>query len=112
LEFKVRLGEHHLQQNDIIQVLQQVDRCNKEVSHSTRNSQLQHAEHNIQHEPPPYICVENIFQHGGLPSSIIPFYLDEEAFNKEVMSWPRFKHNPHKLGMNYFLPAELLKKIG
>jgi hypothetical protein len=40
------------------------------------------------------------------------FYLDEEAFNKEVMSWPRVKRNQCKLGMHYIFPAELLKKKG
>jgi hypothetical protein len=43
---------------------------------------------------------------------MLPFYLDEEAFDKEVMSWPGVKHNPHKSGMHYLLPTELLKKRG
>jgi hypothetical protein len=43
---------------------------------------------------------------------MLSFYLDEEAFDKEVMSWPGVKHNPHKSGMHYLLPAELLKKKG
>jgi hypothetical protein len=37
-------------------------------------------------------------------SRMLPFYLDEEAFDKEVMSWPGVKHNPHKSGMHYILP--------
>jgi hypothetical protein len=41
---------------------------------------------------------------------MLPFYLDEEAFDKEVMSWPGVKHNPRKSGMHYILPMELLKK--
>jgi hypothetical protein len=40
------------------------------------------------------------------------FYLDEEALDKEVMSWPRVKHNPHNLGMHYVFPAEMLNKKG
>jgi hypothetical protein len=43
---------------------------------------------------------------------LLPFYLDEEAFDKEVMSWPGVKHNPRKSGMHYLLPPELLKKRG
>jgi hypothetical protein len=42
----------------------------------------------------------------------LPFYLDEEAFDKEVMSWPGVKRNPHKSSMHYLLPPELLKKKG
>jgi len=38
------------------------------------------------------------------------FYLDEEAFDKEVMSWLGVKHSPCKSGMHYILPVELLKK--
>jgi hypothetical protein len=41
---------------------------------------------------------------------MLPFYLDEEAFDKEVMSWPGVKHGPRKSGMHYIFPAELLKK--
>jgi hypothetical protein len=43
---------------------------------------------------------------------MLPFYLDEEAFDKEVMSWPGVKCNPCKSGMHYLLPMELLKKKG
>jgi hypothetical protein len=45
-------------------------------------------------------------------SCMLPFYLDEEAFQKEVMSWPGVKRNPHKSEMHYILPEELLKKRG
>jgi hypothetical protein len=45
-------------------------------------------------------------------SKMLLFYLDEEAFNKEVMLWLGVKHNPHKLGMHYILPNELLNKKG
>jgi hypothetical protein len=45
-------------------------------------------------------------------SRFLPFYLDEEAFDKEVMSWNGVKCNPHKSGMHYLLPPELLKKKG
>jgi hypothetical protein len=45
-------------------------------------------------------------------SRILLFYLDEEAFDKEVMSWPRVKHNLRKSGMHYVFLAELLKKKG
>jgi hypothetical protein len=38
-------------------------------------------------------------------SCMLPFYLDEEAFDKEVMSWPGVKRNPHKSGMHYVLPV-------
>jgi hypothetical protein len=41
---------------------------------------------------------------------MLPFYLDEEAFDKEVMSWPGVKHGQRKSGMHYIFPAELLKK--
>jgi hypothetical protein len=41
---------------------------------------------------------------------MLPFYLDEEAFDKEVMSWPGVKRGPHKSGMHYIFPVELLKK--
>jgi hypothetical protein len=43
---------------------------------------------------------------------MLPFYLDEEAFDKEVMSWHGFKCNPRKSGMHYVLLIELLKKKG
>jgi hypothetical protein len=43
---------------------------------------------------------------------MLPFYLDEEAFNKDVMSWPRVKLNPCKSGIHYLLSMELLKKKG
>jgi hypothetical protein len=36
--------------------------------------------------------------------------LNEEAFDKEVMSWPRVKHGPHKSRMHYILSVELSKK--
>jgi hypothetical protein len=42
----------------------------------------------------------------------LPFYLDEEAFDKELMSWNGVKRNPCKSGMHYVLPLELLKKKG
>jgi hypothetical protein len=45
-------------------------------------------------------------------SRMLSFYLDEEAFDKEVMSWPGVKRNPCKSGMHYILPVELLKKKG
>jgi hypothetical protein len=45
-------------------------------------------------------------------SWMLSFYLDEEAFDKEVMSWPGVKHNPRKSGMHYVFPTELLKKKG
>jgi hypothetical protein len=41
---------------------------------------------------------------------MLPFYLDEEAFDREVMSWPGVKRNPHKSGMHYTFPMEMLKK--
>jgi hypothetical protein len=43
---------------------------------------------------------------------LLPFYLDEESFDKEVMSWPGVKHNPHKSGMHYLLPPKIRKKKG
>jgi hypothetical protein len=43
---------------------------------------------------------------------LLPFYLDEETFDKEFMSWTEVKRNPCKFGMDYLLPAELLKKKG
>jgi hypothetical protein len=45
-------------------------------------------------------------------SWMLSFYLDEEAFDKEVMSWPGVKCNPCKSGMHYVFPSELLKKKG
>jgi hypothetical protein len=42
----------------------------------------------------------------------LTFYLDEEAFEKEVMSWPGVKHNPRKSSMHYLLPPNILKKKG
>jgi hypothetical protein len=45
-------------------------------------------------------------------SSMLSFYLDEEAFDKEAMSWLGVKCNLCKLGMHYIFPAELLKKKG
>jgi hypothetical protein len=45
-------------------------------------------------------------------SHMLPFYLDEDAFNKEVMLWLGVKRNPHKLGMHYVLPTDMLKKRG
>jgi hypothetical protein len=38
---------------------------------------------------------------------MLPFYLDEV-----VMSWPGVKCNPHKSGMHYVMPVELLNKRG
>jgi hypothetical protein len=43
---------------------------------------------------------------------MLSFYMGEETFNKEVMSWLGVKHNPRKSGMHYILPVELLKKKG
>jgi hypothetical protein len=43
---------------------------------------------------------------------MLPFYLDEEAFDKEVMSSPGVKCNPCKLGMHYVVPTNMLKKKG
>jgi hypothetical protein len=43
---------------------------------------------------------------------LLPFYLDQETFDKEVMSWNGCKCNPHKFGMHYLLPTELFKKKG
>jgi hypothetical protein len=45
-------------------------------------------------------------------SRMLSFYLDEEAFDKEVMSWLGMKRNPRKSGMHYILPAKMLKKKG
>jgi hypothetical protein len=38
------------------------------------------------------------------------FYLDEEAFDKEVLSWTGVKHGPRNSGMHYIFLVELLKK--
>jgi hypothetical protein len=43
---------------------------------------------------------------------MLSFYLHEEAFDKEVMSWPGVKCNPHKSRMHYVFPTEMLKKKG
>jgi len=45
-------------------------------------------------------------------SWMLLFYLDEEEFNKEVMSWPGVKRNPRKSGMHYAFPIGLLKNKG
>jgi hypothetical protein len=45
-------------------------------------------------------------------SRMFPLYFYEEAFDKEVMSWPGVKHNPCKSGMYYVLPVKMLKKKG
>jgi hypothetical protein len=45
-------------------------------------------------------------------SRMLSFYLDKESFDKEVMLWPGFKCNSHKLEMHYILPIKLLKKKG
>jgi hypothetical protein len=42
----------------------------------------------------------------------LPFYLDEKSFDNEVLSWVGVKCNPHKSGMHYLLPPEILKKKG
>jgi hypothetical protein len=39
-------------------------------------------------------------------TQMLPFYLDEEAFDKEFMSWTGVR----KSGMHYIFPMELLKK--
>jgi hypothetical protein len=51
------LGEHNLQQHDVLQVVQWAYRCNAEVVHSTGAPQLQHEEHHFQHEPTSYVCM-------------------------------------------------------
>jgi hypothetical protein len=43
---------------------------------------------------------------------MMSFYLYEEAFEKEVMSWLGVKRNLHNSGMHYLLPMDLLKKKG
>jgi hypothetical protein len=45
-------------------------------------------------------------------SRMFPFYLDEEAFDKEVILWPGFKHNLRKSRMHYIFHAKILKKKG
>jgi hypothetical protein len=45
-------------------------------------------------------------------SRMMSFYLDEKAFDKEVMSWLRVKCNLHKSRIHYIFPIELLKKKG
>jgi hypothetical protein len=45
-------------------------------------------------------------------SWMFSFYLDEEAFDKEVMSWPGVKHNPCKSGMHYLLPSGAIEEEG
>jgi hypothetical protein len=45
-------------------------------------------------------------------SRMVSFYQDEEAFNKEVMSWSGVKRNPCKSGIHYILHVDLLKKKG
>jgi hypothetical protein len=41
---------------------------------------------------------------------MLPFYLDEEAFDKEFMSWPGVKCGQRKSGMHYICVVEMLKK--
>jgi hypothetical protein len=41
---------------------------------------------------------------------MLSFYLDDEAFDKEVMSWLGIKRGSRKTGMHYILPAEMIKK--
>jgi hypothetical protein len=45
-------------------------------------------------------------------SRFLPFYLDEETFEKEVMSWTCIRCNPRNSGMHYLFPIEILKKNG
>jgi len=45
-------------------------------------------------------------------SCMFPFYLDKEAFDKEVMSWLGVKCNPCNSRMHYLFLAELQKKRG
>jgi hypothetical protein len=40
----------------------------------------------------------------------LPFYLDEEILDKEVMSWSGVKHNPHKLGMHYLFVVRVVEE--
>jgi hypothetical protein len=42
----------------------------------------------------------------------LPFYVDEEIFDKEVMSWTDVKRNPHKYGMHYLFPARDFEEKG
>jgi hypothetical protein len=43
---------------------------------------------------------------------MLSFYLDKEAFDKEVMSWPGVKRNQQNSGMHYIFPVKILKKKG
>jgi hypothetical protein len=43
-------------------------------------------------------------------SRMLSFYLDEEAFDKELMSWTGVKCNLCKSGMHYILPTKMMKK--
>jgi len=45
-------------------------------------------------------------------SRMVSFYLDEEAFDKEVMLWQGVKCNLCKSGMHYISPIEMMKKKG
>jgi hypothetical protein len=45
-------------------------------------------------------------------SRLLPFYINEETFDKEFVSWTSVKCNPRKSSMHYLLPPELLKKKG
>jgi hypothetical protein len=45
-------------------------------------------------------------------SRMLSFHLDEEAFDKEVTSWTRFKCNPRNLRMDYVFPVDFLKNKG
>jgi hypothetical protein len=45
-------------------------------------------------------------------SRMLSFYLDKEAFDKDLMLWSGVKHNSHKSGMHYIMSIELLKKKG
>jgi hypothetical protein len=45
-----------------------------------------------------------------LYTRILSFYLDEEAFEKEVMSWLGVKRNPCKSRMHYIMATKLLRK--
>jgi hypothetical protein len=48
-------------------MVQQVARRNTKVAHSIGIAQLQHMEHCLQHEPPPYIHVVEVYQQRGIP---------------------------------------------
>jgi hypothetical protein len=45
-------------------------------------------------------------------SLMLMFYLDEEAFEKEVMSWLGVKQKPRKFRMHYVFLVDMLKKKG